>query len=94
VLAPTGAPGPEAWYPADARGADKVERAGPPGTAPGMERRPERCPNLCDPALTARARPAQWLAFHYPCTSSLAEKAALMDLGLGLLEAHAPLTFG
>ncbi len=37
---------------------------------------------------------AQWLAFHYPCTSSLAEKAALMDLGLALLEDKAPLTFG
>ncbi|KAK9826435.1 hypothetical protein WJX81_005445 [Elliptochloris bilobata] len=35
----------------------------------------------------------EWLAFHYPCTSSLAEKAALMDLGLALLEEKAPLTF-
>jgi len=43
---------------------------------------------------SAPGRRAPRLAFHYPCTSSLAEKAALMDLGLGLLEAHAPLTFG
>ena len=46
------------------------------------------------PAFEAKSMPAQWLAFHYPCTSSLAEKAALMDLGLALLEQHAPLTFG
>lgn len=33
----------------------------------------------------------QWLTFHHACTKSMAEKEALMDISLAMLEEAAPI---